>query len=178
MSQRITLARPYAEAVFRLAQEQGRLKQWSETLAALAVIAGDRDMIALAHNPKFSRERLLALFLEVAKDVLDEQGTNFIKLILDNQRLELLPEIAMLFEQQKADAENSVDVEVISAFALDNSQLESLAQTLQKKLGRQINLSTRVDADLIGGMIVRAGDLVIDGSVTGHLNDLSTQLIH
>lgn len=172
-----SLSRPYAEAVFCLAEEQGRLKQWSDTLQLLAAIAGERSVIKLAGNPKVSRDLLLALFLDIGRGVLDKFGTNFIKLVLENNRLQLLPVIAAVFESLKAEAENSVDVEVVSAFKLNRKQLANLSQRLKKRLGhRKINLTTRTDSALIGGMIVRAGDLVIDGSVTGHLDNLAAHL--
>ncbi len=174
--ERSTLARPYAEAVFRLALERKALKAWSEMLQLAATVAADPQVAALIDNPRVPRERFVAFFLDVAGKKLDKDAANFIRLLSENHRLALLPEIASLYELLRAQAEGRVEAEVISASAVSDAQLKDIAAALKKRLGRDIDLSTRIDPALIGGIVIRAGDLVIDGSVQGKLRALATHL--
>ena len=176
MSEKITLARPYAEAVFLLAQERGAFKPWSEMLALAATIAADPRIVALASDPWVAHERFLKLFLDICGAALNQDGANFMRVLHARRRLVLLPEIAVLYEQRRAVAENRIDVEVVSAFAVTAEQLQKISAALERKLGRQIELKSRVDNSLIGGIIIRAGDLVIDGSARGRLRALATHL--
>lgn len=174
--ERSTLARPYAEAIFRLALERKALKAWSEMLQLAATVAADPQVAALIDNPRVTRERFVAFFLDVAGKKLDKDAANFIRLLSENHRLALLPEIASLYELLRAQAEGRVEAEVISASAVSDAQLKDIAAALKKRLGRDIDLSTRIDPALIGGIVIRAGDLVIDGSVQGKLRALATHL--
>lgn len=176
MSENLTLARPYAAAVFDLAQEQGELKKWSDMLALAAGVAADPEMAALIDNPLLTRERLTALFLEVCGSKLNTDAANFVRLLIDNKRIDLLPEIATQFEARRAESEGRIAAEVISAFDLEPAQIKKIGAALKTKLGREVDITTRVDGALIGGMIIRAGDLVIDGSVRGRLAALASQL--
>ncbi|HFQ14358.1 MAG TPA: F0F1 ATP synthase subunit delta [Gammaproteobacteria bacterium] len=176
MAEKSTIARPYAQAAFDLAREQNDLKGWSEMLALGAMIVSDEQVSRLIGNPEVSREALVELILNVAGDRLNTTGRNFIRVLAANGRLNVLPEIAQLYEQHRAEAERLVDAEVVSAFPLSEAQQQALIESLKKRLGRDVRLSTRTDENLIGGAIVRAGDLVIDGSVTGHLNKLAQTL--
>lgn len=178
MSERMTLARPYAEAVFELAQERGKLAQWSQALSFLALVAQDPQMAAIIANPRVGAERLAGLILDLGRKYLDEDSANFVRLLIANHRLPLLPEITQLFEQLKADAERSVDVEIVSAQALSDAQVKKIASALKRRLHREVRVSTRLDPNLVGGMIIRAGDLVIDGSVIGRLRALTSYLRH
>jgi len=174
--ERRTLARPYAEAVFRLALERKTLKAWSEMLQLAATLAADPQVAALTDNPRVPRERFVAFFLDVAGKKLDKDAANFIRLLSENHRLALLPEIASLYELLRAQTEGRVEAEVISASVVSDAQLKDIAAALKKRLGRDIDLSTRIDPALIGGIVIRAGDLVIDGSVQGKLRALATHL--
>ena len=174
--ERRTLARPYAEAVFRLASERKTLKAWSEMLQLAATVAADPQVAALIDNPRVARERFVAFFLDVCAKKLDQDAANFIRLLSENHRLVLLPEITALYELLRAQAEGRVEAEVISASAVSAAQLKDIAAALKKRLGRDIDLSTRIDPALIGGIVIRAGDLVIDGSVQGKLRALATHL--
>ena len=174
--ERSTLARPYAEAIFRLALERKTLKTWSEMLQLAATVAADPQVAALIDNPRVPRERFVAFFLDVAGKKLDKDAANFIRLLSENHRLALLPEIASLYELLRTQAEGRVEAEVISASAVSDAQLKDIAAALKKRLGRDIDLSTRIDPALIGGIVIRAGDLVIDGSVQGKLRALATHL--
>lgn len=177
MAERLTLARPYAEAVFKLAQEDNDLAGWSNVLKTLALVAADDGMKQILLNPQASDEAVFGLIVDIVGK-LDAKPENFVRVLLENSRLVLLPEISKLYEAHRAQAEASLDVEVISAIKLDDKQEKSLASALEKKLGKKINLTSAVDKSLIGGVVIHAGDLVIDGSVKGHLGDLASQLTH
>jgi F-type H+-transporting ATPase subunit delta len=176
MTERTTLARPYAEAVFRLARERQALKAWSEMLQLAAAVAADPQVAALVDNPRVPRERFVEFFLDVSGKRLDKDAANLVRLLSENHRLVLLPEIAALYESLRARDENRVEAEVVSASAVSDTQLKDIAAALKKRLGRDIDLSTRIDPALIGGIVIRAGDLVIDGSVQGKLRALATHL--
>ena len=176
MTERTTLARPYAEAVFRLARERKTLKAWSEMLQLAAAVAADPQVTALIDNPRVPRSRFVDFFLDVAGKKIDADAANLVRLLSENHRLTLLPEIAALYEALRAQAENRVEAEVVSAAAVSDTQLKDIAAALKKRLGRDIDLHTRIDPSLIGGIVIRAGDLVIDGSVQGKLQLLATHL--
>lgn len=176
MSEKSTLARPYAEAAFNLARQHQALQPWSAMLKLAAGVAGDPQMAALLGNPKLARERVTQMFLGVCGSALDSYGTNFIRVLRANGRLALLPEIAAQFELLKAEVEGRVDAEVTSAFALTPEQIQSITAGLKRKLGRDVSVVGKVDESLVGGMVIRAGDLVIDGSVHGQLRALTSHL--
>ncbi len=136
MSEHSTLARPYAEAVFRLAKERNELDKWSGMLGLAATVAADAQLAALSDDPRVSRARFTQLFLDVCGRGLTQDGANFVRLLQENRRIGVLPEIARQFEQLKADAEGRVDAEVVSAFDLEPAQLKTIAAALKKKLGR------------------------------------------
>ncbi|VAX11033.1 ATP synthase delta chain [hydrothermal vent metagenome] len=177
MAEKSTIARPYAQAAFDLAKDKNDLKSWSEMLALAAMIVSDEQVHRLIGNPEVSKDDLVELILNVAGEGLDTVGRNFIRVLSGNGRLNVLPEIALLYEQHRAEAERYVDAEVISAFPLSDAQQQTLVDSLKNKLGRDVRLTASTDETLIGGAIVRAGDLVIDGSITGHLNKLAQTLI-
>lgn len=176
MSENITLARPYAEAAFRLAQDSKALKPWSEMLGLAAAVAKDAQVARLAMDPRVARERFTQLFLDICGKALSKEGANFIRVLQDNRRIALLPEIAQLFEVLRAEAEGRVEAQVISAFEITPEQLKKISAALKKKFGRDVDVVTRVDTALVGGMIIRAGDVVIDGSVRGKLLALASHL--
>ena len=177
MAEKTTIARPYAEAVFKLAQQQGQLKEWSDRLQLCAAIASNPEMSALIGNPKISNRQMADLFGELCGDRLDERGKNFIATLIENDRLGLLPEIAGLYEQARADAEGVVSAEVVSALPLSDAQQKKIAASLKKRLGRDVALECSVDESLLGGAVIRAGDLVIDGSARGQVERLSNALL-
>ncbi len=170
-----TLARPYAEAAFQLAQQRGRLAPWSEMLGLTAAVAADGRVVAAVGNPRVGRDELVELFTGLGGSKQDQDGINFIRLLVENDRLVLLPDISELFDLLKADAEGTIEAEVVSAFEVSDAQAKSFAAALKKKFGREVTLLTRVDKSLLGGIVIRAGDVVIDGSVRGRLQDLSSQ---
>ncbi|HCU53063.1 MAG TPA: F0F1 ATP synthase subunit delta [Gammaproteobacteria bacterium] len=176
MTERTTLARPYAEAVFRLASEHKALKQWSEMLQLAVAVMQDPQVAVLVENPRVPRTRFVEFFLDICGKRLDRDGANLIRLLSENHRLALLPEIVALYEAMRASAESRIEAEVISAYAIDEPQLVAIAGALKRRLGCDIDLVTRIDPALLGGIVIRAGDLVIDGSVQGKLHALATHL--
>jgi F-type H+-transporting ATPase subunit delta len=171
-----TIARPYAEAVFARAQETDRLEAWSETLEFLAAVVEEPALVGVFNNPKFDRASLAELMLEIGGDRLDEEGQNLVRLLVQNGRLPVMREIANLFGQLKAESERILNVHVRSAYALKPAQEKQIAEALKAKLGYDITLSTEKDPSLIGGVHIRAGDMVIDGSVSGQLQQLANEL--
>ncbi|MEN8108701.1 MAG: F0F1 ATP synthase subunit delta [Pseudomonadota bacterium] len=178
MAETITVARPYAQAAFLFASEHHTLKDWSDMLSLLAAIADDAGMHELIDSPHLTEKQLADLFIQVAGERLDGKGANFVRVLAANGRLKLLPEIAALFEIQRRAAEGTVRAELVTAFPASDTQQAEVIASLRKRLGREVELSCSTDADLIGGAIIRAGDLVIDGSVRGKLERLGTALNH
>jgi F-type H+-transporting ATPase subunit delta len=176
MAERTTTARPYAKAIFALARQANRLAETSAGLIRAAETVVDPRVHALLGSPHVTAAQLAELVNGIAGDRLDENGRNFVALLAQNRRLGFLPEITALFEQMKAEVENAVDVEVTAATALTPDQVSRYAAALQKKLGRTVRLHTKVDGSLLGGAVLKAGDLVIDGSIKGRLERLATEL--
>ncbi len=177
MLEKTTIARPYAQAIFELAQEQGTLSSWSDQLELLVRIATDEDMRRLLGDPRISKEQLEALLLDIAGDGLDELGRNFVKVLTGAERFELCPEIRTLFEVLKAEAEKVIEVEIRSAYPLDDSEKQKLSEAIRSRLGRSVELDTTEDASLIGGVVVRAGDEVMDLSLRGRLEEMASKFI-
>jgi len=175
MAEKSTIARPYAQAVFELAQATGNYKTWSETLQAIDLIVANQDMQGLIGNTSVSKAQVAELIIEVAGK-LPEQAQNLIKLLAENRRLGVMAEIVEQYEVLKAEAEKTVDAEVVSAVEMSAAQQAGIAAKLKAKLGREVSLKVSVDESLMGGAIIKAGDMVIDGSVSGQLNKLSVEL--
>ncbi|CTP84453.1 F0F1 ATP synthase subunit delta [Xanthomonas translucens pv. arrhenatheri] len=175
MSQALTLARPYARAAFAAASDAGKLAPWSQALALSAQVAADPRVAALLHNPQLQREQAVAL---LAPQVADEQYARFLGLLAEAQRLPLLPEIAGLYDQLRAEAESVVKANVTSATQLSDAEVASLKVALKQRFGREVEITTAVDASLIGGAVIDAGDVVIDGSLKGKLSRLQSALAH
>lgn len=173
MAELSTLARPYARAAFEYAHGKGDLGSWSTALATAAAVSREATVATMLSSPAHTAEQLAATMVELCGDALGGAHQNFIKVLATNKRLPLLPEISELFEELKAEQERSVDVTVLSAYALEEAAEQNLAQVLSKKLEREVKVETQVDESLLGGIVIRAGDLVIDGSVRGRLNKLS-----
>jgi F-type H+-transporting ATPase subunit delta len=176
VAERATIARPYAKAAFGYARGAAAMAQWSQGLKAVTEIVTDPRVAALATNPRWSDADLAGLVTDVAGAKLDAGMQNFVRVLAQNHRLLLLPEIAAQYEAERAAAENTIEVEVVSAVALDGAQTEKLKKALGDRLKRQVRLKNSVDAALLGGAVIRAGDLVIDGSLKGRLERLGTEL--
>lgn len=178
-----TIARPYAQAAFEIAHESGELGDWSEALTAAGELLADGQVADYLSDPALDNERrlefLTGLFAAAGGRVLsgaDRRGTNFLKLLLEYGRVRALPEIAEHFEALKAKIENTVDVVVTSATPLSAAQRSSISTALEKRLGRSVKIETEIDEELIGGAVIKAGDVVIDGSLRARLGALSTVL--
>ena len=176
MADKSTIARPYAKAAFEEARDRKLLGPWSEALRTAAAVVGDPRVEALLGNPRVTPDELAKLVSEIAGPQLDEQGRNFVRTLADNRRLALLPEISTLFEELKGEAEGVIDVTVTSAAPLEDSQRGKLTAALEKRLGRSVRLQCATDPALIGGAVLRAGDLVIDGSLRGRLERIAYEL--
>ncbi len=186
MADNNTVARPYAQAVFEVAQENNALTELSESLAAAKALLEDGQVVEFLAAPALSdADRLTflqGLFAEaVGKGSVfaggSEHGTNFFRLLLENRRVAALPEIADEFEALKAKIENTVDAVITSAAPLSAKQQQAMADSLKAKLGRDVNVTTEIDENLIGGAVIRAGDVVIDGSLRARLDGLANALI-
>jgi F-type H+-transporting ATPase subunit delta len=173
MTQALTLARPYARAAFGLSREGGRHAAWSQALAFAARVAADPQAQALLNHPLLSPADAVGL---LAMDGGDEAFTRFLGLLADNRRLALLPEIAGLFEELRADAERVVKAKITAASELPAAELDAIRAALKKRFGREVEIETAVDASLIGGAVIDAGEVVIDGSLKGKLERLQTAL--
>ncbi|GLS03033.1 ATP synthase subunit delta [Chitiniphilus shinanonensis] len=176
MAELITVARPYAEAVFRLAKQEGKLEQWSEVLANLAAIARDETALAVVADPKYSAAQLQQLLVGLLGGNVGAQVENFIAVVLENRRFAALPDVAELFESLKVAEEGEVKAVIASAFPLNDAQVAQLQSLLASELKRKVEAEVQVDTDLIGGVTVTVGDLVIDASVRGKLTALATSL--
>jgi F-type H+-transporting ATPase subunit delta len=169
VSELSTLARPYAEAVFRLAQAESDLAGWSNRLATLAMIAADLQAGALIADPSVASARVADLMIDVAGGELGEHAANLVRVLAENGRLSVLPTIAGQFETLKAQAESVIEATITSALALSQTQIDELAAGLKTRFKREVTVSVEVDPELIGGAVIAVGDQVIDGSVKGRL---------
>lgn len=176
MAELTTIARPYAKAAFLFASEKKVLDKWESMLGLAAALVDDAQMAQALDNPRLSNEDKVKLFVDVCGDQLDQDGANFLGQLAHYKRLQALPEVFAQYHALLAAQQNFADVDVISAFELNDAETSKLVATLNKRFGQEVRLSKHVDAELIGGVIIRAGDTVIDGSVRGRLQKLSEQL--
>lgn len=175
MAELATIARPYAEALYRVAKSSN-LSAWAELVAEMAQAAAHPDVVALAHNPKVSAAQTAETFLSVLKSPVTAEAKNFINTLTEYDRLTLLPEIAAQFHAlQNADA-GAADAEITSAFDMTAAQVQDLTATLEKKFGRKLHPSVKVDSSLIGGVRIVVGDQVLDTSVRAKLQQMHNAL--
>jgi len=176
MAEPSTVARPYAEAVFRLADAAGALPKWSEMLAGLSDVSSDERVRAAIADPKLSDARVAGLFISVLAGRLNADAENLVRVLADNKRLELLPEIRRQYDVLRNEREGTVEAEIVSAFELTDAQLADLVARLEKKTGRRVKANVAVDKELIGGVKVVLGDKVIDASARAQLGALEAAL--
>jgi F-type H+-transporting ATPase subunit delta len=172
MAELTTVARPYASAIFALAKRDKRLPEWSRMLECLATAAAEEKMAQYLAMPEVTAEAKAYRLADVCGDVMNDAGRSFVNVLAANRRLDLIGEIRQLFEEMRADEERLLDVEVISAYELDIAERNRIIDALKKKHQKEVQLSEKVDPNLLGGAIVRAGDVVIDGTVRGRLEKL------
>ena len=176
MADHSTVARPYARAIFEHAQESNALDDWAGRLAFWAAVASNRDMQARLDDPSLTDARRGEMFASVVADGNDEAGRNFIDLLAANDRLAAIPDIFLMFEELRGEAQNEIEATVTSAYPLNDAQKAKLSEALSRRLERQVRLVTEVDPELIGGAVIRAGDLVIDGSLRGRADKMQHAL--
>ncbi len=179
MSENITAARPYAKAAFEVAQAESKQAQWSDALQLVEAIVSNEAFTAVLDNPSMDAQSKGEVLIDICTGKkLSKTQKNFIRVMAENNRLILMPDIVILFEALRAEAENTIEAVATSAFALSKAQVKSMTAALKKKLGREVTLTTQVDASLIGGVIIRAGDLVIDGSTQARIGSLTQAVSH
>lgn len=176
MAEIATLARPYAEAVYKQAREAGALDEWSAALGTLSTAASTPELLALLGDPRVTDKQLFDLLQGAATGGIADQVRNFVQLLIDNKRLALLPQIRELYEALKHEHEGVVDARIVSAFPLDDAQLRSLVADLEARFKLKVNAEVGVDESLIGGATIQVGDAVIDASVRGKLAAMSAEL--
>jgi F-type H+-transporting ATPase subunit delta len=176
MAESITLARPYANAAFEVAAADNDLAQWSDMLKMLTAVTSQAKISDLLKRPALSAEMQSDALLQICGDTVSGKGGNLIRLLAENRRLALLPQISELFDTLKDAREKSIDVELSTAYALSDAVVASLTAALEKRLDRTVKLHSTVNKELIGGVVIRAGDTVIDNSVRGKLNKLAESL--
>lgn len=175
MSELTTVARPYARAAFEFAVDNNKIDAWSEMLFFTAEVVKNPTMVKILTSDKTAQE-LAKLFISVCENQLDEHGLNLIKIMAENGRLSVLPRVAQLFAELEDEYKKQMDVTVVSAYALSTKQKEELGNSLEKRLARKVNLNCSIDKTVITGMVITAGDLVIDSSAKGQLARLSNAL--
>lgn len=173
MAEAITIARPYANAVFGIANEKGELKAWSELLAVFAQCVEDSDIAQMIASPSVTDEQVIDLMANVTGETVNDEARHFLMLLSENNRLPLLSDIAVIYEELRAEAEQVMTADVSAAKPLTEEQEANISAALKKRTGRDVTLNVEVDESLLGGAIIRAGDLIIDGSALGKLNRLA-----
>ncbi len=173
MAELSTLARPYAKAAFELANENNELAQWANALDLLSALSDQQNIAELFNSPNETPESKAEKLVAICADDLFAKGKNFVHILAENRRLTLLPEIATQFHILKAEQEKSIAVDVVSAKELSAEQQASLTNALKERLQRTVTISVSIDPDLLGGAVMRAGDMIIDGSVRGRLSKLA-----
>jgi F-type H+-transporting ATPase subunit delta len=171
-----TAARPYAKAVYDLANQNNGLDSWSDALANLANIVNDAQMAEMLSNPDLGKQQKGELVIQVMGDNLNQQQQNLVKLMAENSRLTLMSDVLEQFEVARAKADNKIEAEVVSAFELSAEQQDELVNTLKNKFGCDVTLTTTIDESLIGGVIIKAGDTIIDASMKSQLDSLALSL--
>jgi len=177
MAEIATIARPYAEAVFKLAESGGQFTPWTELLARLAQAVAHPEVRACIGNPNVSAAKLTDVLVSVMGEGVSAEARNFVHLVVANRRLEAVGEIRELYEDMVNEREGVVDAEIASAFPLDDGQLKELVGSLERRFKRKVEPRVAVDKSLIGGVTVKVGDEVIDGSVRGKLAAMSAALL-
>jgi len=176
MRELVTLARPYANAVLQMAREADTLGEWSERLALLVAIVVDPALQSLIADPRVPRATLADLVIDVGGSAFDEGARNLVRVLTDNQRLALVPVVWRLYEEERARAQRRETVSVRTAYPLDPTIQDAITKAMRARLGCEVDLEMEVDASLIGGVVIRAGDRVLDASVKGRLGQLARAL--
>lgn len=172
----VTVARPYARAVFDLAIESGQVAAWAMQLKLLSDVCKDVQISPLLKNPFIAAEQIAKLFVDVLQTHLSEQAKTLVHLLAKNKRIAVLPEMFALFNQLRAEHEKTLDVEVQAYLPISDKQQAAIKAALEKRLSRKVSLQTQINKKLLGGAVIYAGDLVIDGSIRGKLDKLTSEI--
>ena len=178
MAELITIARPYAEAAFRLAQESGNYAGWSEMLELIEAIVGDPDVASRVGDPSVEASSLESTILAILGTRIDGQGRNLVQMLIHNGRLDVVPQLRALYEERRREHEGVVEAKIVSAMPMTDEQVRQLLATLEKKFGRKVTAEIEVDPELIGGARIVVGDKVIDATVRGRLDAMASALAH
>lgn len=178
MAELVTVARPYAEAAFRLAQEQGNAQRWSEMLELLEAVVTDEGVSSRLGDPNFDDRAMEGLILGTLGERLDGNGRNLVQVLIQNGRLDLVPHVRSLYEELRREQEGVLDAKIYAAMHVDDEQYRQLVAALEKKFGRKVNAQVEIDSALIGGARIVVGDKVIDASVRGKLDAMAAALAH
>lgn len=176
MAELSTLARPYAKAVYEFAAASGQLDKWLQALGLAAAVAQQSSIVALLRSPSYTPAAQADRLIEICGEQLSGQQQNFVRLLAENRRLPLLPEIHRQYQILKANHEKTVEVELVAADDVSAEQQDKLAKALSQRLARQVSVQVSLDKNLLGGAVIRAGDTVIDGSIRGRLSKLAEAL--
>lgn len=176
MAELSTLARPYAEAAFKRAKQTDSAKVWAQALQFLSALIQDRELSAIVNNPRVGKEKITQLLLDICQEQISDEAKNLLKMLIDNGKLQLLPKISELYEEHKAEDEGYVNVDLYSAYSLTKAEQSKYVAMLEKQLNKKVNAVVSVDKSLIGGILAKAGDKVIDGSIRGQLHQLAKRL--
>lgn len=177
MSEITTAARPYARAVFELARKDESYEAWNEQLAFLAAVAAEPRVQSLLTSPKLRNDERAEAFVKLCEDYINDSGANLVRVMADQRRLTLLPSVAGIFRELSDEAQGLLEARVSSAFDVTDPQKDAIKKALGEKLGKTITLECDTDTDLLGGIVIRAGDMVIDGSVRTRVAQLAAQLV-
>ena len=177
MDDPITIARPYAQAAYRQAEREHAVGAWSEGMALLAAVTGDPDLSRLLADPRVPADRVTELVLDVCGGGLSATMANFVRVLGEGRRLGVGPTIARLFEVEKSRRAGRSAVELVSAYPLEPAQVRLLVKAIGRRLGRDLTVRASVDESLIGGVVIRIGDSVIDASLAGRLRELAHDLV-
>jgi len=176
MAELLTLARPYAEAAFKRAKETATIQEWAEALKFLSVLAEDRDLLTIVDNPRVGKDNIARLLLDICQDNISTEAKNLVRLLIANGKLSLLPKISALYEEHRAEDEGYVNVDLFSAYPLTKAEQNKYSAMLEKQLHKKVNAVVTVDKALLGGILAKAGDKVIDGSIRGQIHQLAKRL--
>jgi F-type H+-transporting ATPase subunit delta len=176
MAELSTLARPYAKAAFQAAVDAGELQAWSDMLVTISGVVQNEEIVKVLSSPSLTGQQQAQTLIDVCGDKLSTSGQNLVSVLAENKRISLFPHILEQFEHLKAELEKAIDVEIISAFEVSDESKQKLTDALKAKLAKDVRVTTSVDSTLVGGAIIRAGDLVIDGTVRGKLAKLASAM--
>jgi len=176
MAESITVARPYAVAAWRHAQAEGKAGLWADMLVLMANIVSDETMSRIVADPRVDAGRLSQLMLDICGGRVNETAESLIKLLAENNKLSLMPEISSVFAALKSEAGGAIDAKLLTAYPVNAKFEQVIAAAMQKKLDREVNFTIEEDKSLLGGVIIRAGDMVIDASVRGQIESLANEL--